>query len=212
MPNHHGNHSHKDEGAAGLKATSTYELMEIALREILIEKGILSVAAIRKGLDRLDSRVPMRGAQLVARAWCDSEFKKRLLEDGSAAARELGFEINWLKLIVVENTANLHNLIVCTLCSCYPWTLIGLPPDWYKSIAYRARAVREPRAVLLEFGTALSENTEVRVHDSTADMRYMVLPERPQGTAGWTEEALCRIVSRDSMIGVARPSAILANS
>jgi len=181
--------------------------METALRELLVEKGILTADAIRRAVEAMDARTPAQGARVVARAWSDPAYKARLLADGSAAVRELGIDVGGLNLIVVENKPGLHNLIVCTLCSCYPRMVLGLPPDWYKSRAYRSRAVREPRAVLKEFGTELSPETEVRVHDSTADMRYLVLPERPQGTEGWSEERLAAIVGRDAMIGVTRPSA-----
>jgi len=141
----------------------------------------------------------------VARAWVDSTFKERLLADAPAAARELGIEVGATQLTVVENTPECHNLIVCTLCSCYPRMLLGLPPDWYKSRPYRSRAVREPRSVLAEFGLAIAERVQVRVHDSTADMRYIVLPMQPAGTEGWSEERLAQIVTRDCMIGVAVP-------
>ena len=139
---------------------------------------------------------------MVARAWVDSDYRIRLLLDGSAAAEELGIPVDGTRLIVVENTEEIHNLVVCTLCSCYPRNVLGLPPDWYKKTAYRARAVKEPRAVLAEFGTVLPNSVTVRVHDSTADMRYLVLPARPDGTEGWAEDKLAALVSRDSMIGV----------
>jgi nitrile hydratase len=151
----------------------------------------------------MDARSPALGARVVARAWTDPAFKAQLLADGTRACQSLGIDMGPTNLCVVENTAEAHNLIVCTLCSCYPRTLLGLPPDWYKSRAYRSRAVREPRAVLAEFGTVLPEGTTVRVHDSTADLRYLVLPRRPAGTEGWSEEALAALVTRDSMIGVA---------
>lgn len=139
---------------------------------------------------------------MVARAWIDSDYKARLLTDGSAAAEELGIPVDGTKLIVLENTEEVHNLVVCTLCSCYPRNILGLPPDWYKKRPYRARAVKEPRAILKEFDTILPDSTSVRVHDSTADMRYLVLPLRPEGTDGWAEEDLTKLVCRDSMIGV----------
>ena len=142
---------------------------------------------------------------MVARAWVDGSYKKKLLEDGSRACEELGLDVPALKLVVVENTAGVHNMVVCTLCSCYPRMLLGIPPDWYKSRNYRSRAVSEPRAVLAEFGVQLDEKVKVRVHDSTADMRYLVLPMRPAGTEGWSEEKLASIVTRDCMIGVAVP-------
>ena len=153
----------------------------------------------------MDARSPANGAAVVARAWTDPAFKARLLADASAASREMGFDIGPLNLIAVENTADTHNLIVCTLCSCYPRNLLGLPPDWYKTRAYRSRAVREPRAVLREFGLDLPDHVTVRVHDSTADMRYIVLPARPEGTEGMDEAALARLVTRDSMIGTGLP-------
>ncbi|HZB93362.1 MAG TPA: nitrile hydratase subunit alpha [Stellaceae bacterium] len=181
---------------------SYYQVMEIALRELLIDKSILTADAVRRAVEAMDARTPAQGARVVARAWTDPAYKARLLADGTAAVREFGIDMATTHLLVVENTARLHNLIVCTLCSCYPRMLLGLPPDWYKSRAYRSRAVREPRAVLAEFGTTLDDGVELRVHDSTADMRYLVLPERPAGTEGWTEERLAALVTRDSMIGV----------
>jgi nitrile hydratase subunit alpha len=180
-----------------------YQVMEIALRELLIEKNIFTAADVRKQIEAMDSRTPAIGARLVARAWVDAEYKLRALADGSAAAREIGIEIGPTRLIVLENTAAIHNLVVCTLCSCYPRMLLGLPPDWYKSKNYRSRAVREPRAVLREFGTEIADHIQVRVHDSTADMRYLVLPLRPEGTQNMNETQLAELVTRDSMIGVA---------
>ena len=153
----------------------------------------------------MDARSPANGAAVVARAWVDPEFKAYLLKDASAASRDMGFDIGPLNLIAVENTATVHNLIVCTLCSCYPRNLLGLPPDWYKTRAYRSRAVIEPRSVLREFGVDLSDDIQVRVHDSTADMRYIVLPARPEGTEGMDESALAKLVTRDSMIGTGLP-------
>jgi nitrile hydratase len=180
--------------------------MEIALRELLIAKSVFTADDVRAAVEAMDSRTPENGAQLVARAWTDAAFKQRLLTDGSAAARELGFEVGTLKLMVIENTPKVHNLVVCTHCSCYPRMLIGLPPAWYKSAAYRRRAVREPRAVLREFGTDIPGDVEVRVHDSTADLRYMILPMRPAGTEGWSEAQLFPLITRDSLIGVATPA------
>ncbi|HWG79327.1 MAG TPA: nitrile hydratase subunit alpha [Stellaceae bacterium] len=182
-----------------------WQAMEIAVRELLIAKGILTADEVRAAVEAMDARTPAQGARVVARAWTDPAYKARLMADGTAAVQELGIEMAATRLIVVENRPGLHNLVVCTLCSCYPRMLLGLPPDWYKSRAYRSRAVREPRAVLSEFGTLLPDHVEVRVHDSTADMRYLVLPERPAGTEGWSEERLAQLVSRDSMIGVTRP-------
>jgi nitrile hydratase len=188
--------------------TLTYHRkLEIALRELLIEKGILTAEEVRAAVEDMDGRTPERGARVVARAWVDPQFKIRLLEDAGAACTSLGFEwdTHHVKLVAVENTPEVHNVIVCTLCSCYPRALIGLPPSWYKSFAYRSRMVREPRAVLKEFGLELPDRVAVRVHDSTADLRYIVLPMRPAGAERMDEEALARLVTRDCLIGVAVP-------
>lgn len=180
-----------------------YQTMEIAVRELLVEKGIITPADVRMAVEAMDARSPAQGARVVAKAWTDPAYKARLLADGSAACAELGIDMGPTRLVVVENTERVHNMIVCTLCSCYPRFLLGLPPDWYKSREYRGRAVREPRAVLAEFGTVLPDDVEVRVHDSTADMRYLVLPRRPAGTEDMDEAALAALVGRDAMIGVA---------
>jgi nitrile hydratase len=193
----------KDSGA--YQPYSYFQLMEVSLRELLVEKGIVTEAQVEATVEDMRNRTPERGARVVARAWVDPAFKQRLLADGSAACQELGLDVAALRLVVVENTPATHNMIVCTLCSCYPRMLLGIPPDWYKSRNYRSRAVSEPRAVLSEFGLELSETMAVRVHDSTADMRYLVLPMRPAGTEGWSEEQLASIVTRDCMIGVAIP-------
>ena len=182
-----------------------HQAMETAVRELLIEKGVVTAEEVRAAVEAMDARSPAQGARVVARAWSDPAFKARLLEDGSAACAELGIDIGPTHLVVLENADKLHNVIVCTLCSCYPRFLIGLPPDWYKARAYRSRVVREPRAVLGEFGTEIPDDWEVRVHDSTADMRYMVLPRRPAGTEGWSEDQLAELVTRDCMIGVTLP-------
>ena len=184
---------------------SYFQLMEISLRELLVEKGVLTNEQVDAEVEAMRNRTPERGARVVAKAWTDASFKKRLLENGTKACEELGLEIPALKLVVVENTPQVHNAIVCTLCSCYPRMLLGIPPDWYKSRNYRSRMVREPRKVLAEFGLRIDEKTQIRVHDSSADMRYMVLPMRPAGTEGWPEERLASIVNRDAMIGVAVP-------
>jgi nitrile hydratase len=184
-----------------------YKTMEIAVRELLIEKGVLTADDVRRAIEAMDARSPAQGARIVAHAWTDPAYKARLLTDPNAAIKELGIEPGAYQLVVLENTPTVHNLVVCTLCSCYPRYVLGLPPDWYKSRAYRSRAVREPRAVLREFGTEVSDNVEVRVHDSTADMRYLVLPERPAGSEGLSEAKLAELVTRDSMIGVARARA-----
>jgi nitrile hydratase len=180
-----------------------YRAMEAAVRELLIEKKILTAADVRRQVESMDGRNPSGGARMVARAWRDPEYRRRMLSDGSQAAREVGLDVGPLKLVVVENTPGVHNVIVCTLCSCYPRMLLGLPPDWYKSRNYRSRVVREPRAVLGEFGTEIPSDVQIRVHDSTADMRYLVLPRRPEGTDALSEADLAKLVTRDSMIGVA---------
>ncbi len=179
-----------------------YAIVEMAVRELLIEKGVFTPDEFREGLEVFDKAGPHLGASVVARAWTDPQFKEWLLADASAAVKDFGVDMRLTELYVVENTAQVHNVIVCTLCSCYPKPLLGAPPDWYKSRNYRARMVREPRAVLAEFGTTLPEGVEVRVHDSTATMRYMVLPMRPEGTADLARERLEALVNRDSMIGV----------
>ncbi len=179
-----------------------YAIVEMAVRELLIEKGVFSADEFRQELEVFDRAGPHLGARAVARAWTDAEFKEWLLADGSAAVKAFGVDMNLTDLYVVENTARVHNVIVCTLCSCYPKPLLGAPPDWYKSRDYRARMVREPRSVLAEFGTVLPDGVEVRVHDSTATMRYMVLPVRPAGTENLTRGQLEALVNRDSMIGV----------
>jgi nitrile hydratase len=214
MPHDHHDHDHDHpEGATGGHPTlrdddaalTYWQRMEIAVRELLIEKGVTTAAEIAAQIDLMDSRSPANGAAVVARAWSDPDFRSRLLQDAAEASREMGFDIGPLRLIAVENTPDTHNLIVCTLCSCYPRNLLGLPPDWYKSRAYRSRAVREPRAVLAEFGLVLADGVTVRVHDSTADMRYIVLPARPAGTEGLAEGELAALVTRDSMIGTGLP-------
>ena len=180
-----------------------YRAMEAAVRELLIDKGVFTAEDVRRQVENMDGRNAGRGATMVARAWLDPAYKQRMLANGSEAAEEIGLDVGPLKLVVVENTPTVHNVIVCTLCSCYPRTLLGLPPDWYKSRNYRSRVVREPRAVLAEFGTVIPEDVLIRVHDSTADMRYLVAPRRPKGTENWSEAELARLVTRDSMIGVA---------
>jgi nitrile hydratase len=198
----HHDHPHETLPDAGDKLTY-YQAMEVAVRELLIDKGILSADEVRRQLEDMDGRNAGMGARMVARAWVDPEYKQRMLTDGNAAAEEVGLDHGAYKLIVVENTPQVHNVIVCTLCSCYPRWLLGLPPDWYKSRNYRSRVVREPRAVLREFGLELADQIAVRVHDSNADMRYLVLPLRPAGTEGWSEQELAALATRDSMIGIA---------
>ena len=204
---HHHGHNHPHDPIEVSEGAGEYEIMVHAIKELLIEKGVITGEDIRKTLEFMDTRTPALGAKVVARAWTDPEFKKRLLANGTAAVAEMGIPMGDAELIVVENSKDVHNVIVCTLCSCYPRTVLGLPPDWYKSRNYRSRMVVEPRAVLKEFGTQLPESVTLRTHDSNADMRYLVLPERPAGTAGWSQEQLAAIVSRDCMVGVAVPKA-----
>jgi nitrile hydratase subunit alpha len=181
-----------------------YRRMQAAVEELLILRGVFTAADVDRQVEAMDGRSHERGARMVARAWVDPAYRGRMLADGSAAAAALGLEVGPLRLIVVENTPEVHNVIVCTLCSCYPRMLLGIPPEWYKSRAYRSRVVREPRAVLAEFGVPLAAGVRIRVHDSTADMRYLVLPMRPAGTDGWSEERLAALVTRDALIGVAQ--------
>ena len=177
-----------------------------AIEALLVEKGVVTKEDVRRQIEYMEARSPANGARLVARAWVDPEFKARLLSDTKGAAMELGIDASGpVEFVVVENTHEVHNLIVCTLCSCYPRAILGRPPDWYKSFEYRSRAVREPRAVMREFGFEPPDEVEVVVHDSTADVRYMVLPMRPPGTEGLDEENLAALVTRDALIGVNVP-------
>jgi nitrile hydratase len=207
----HGHHHHHDddddvqehrEHGAPL---SEVELRVRALESLLVDKGLVEPAALDALIDTYETKVgPRNGAKIVARAWADPAFKRRLLEDGTSAVAEHGFVGRQSeKLVVVENTPAVHNMVVCTLCSCYPWAVLGLPPVWYKSAPYRSRAVIDPRGVLRELGVSVPADTEVRVWDSTAEIRYMVLPERPAGTERMTEAQLAELVTRDAMIGVA---------
>jgi nitrile hydratase len=178
-----------------------------ALEELLVEKGLVRHEDVRRAMDWLVSRTPADGARLIARAWVDPAFKQRLLADARAAALELGLDPGPSPAVVaVENTEAVHHMVVCTLCSCYPRALLGPPPDWYKSLPYRSRAVSDPRGVLAEFGIELDDEVEVRVLDSTADIRYLVIPRRPAGTEALSEQELAALVTRDSMIGVAQPA------
>ena len=200
---HGHDHDHPHDPIEMADMPGYYEVMETAIRELLIDKGLITANAIRRQIEVLDSRTPAVGAQVVARAWTDPAFKERLLANGRAGCEELGISFyDDTQLIVLENTEQVHNLIVCTLCSCYPRPVLGLPPDWYKLKPYRARAVSEPRKVLAEFGTVIRDDVEIRVSDSTAVVRYLVLPRRPAGTEGWSADALAAIVTRDAMIGV----------
>jgi nitrile hydratase len=190
-------HHHHDESYA--------ELRTKALESLLVEKGLIASNAIDDVVRTYEQDIgPMNGAKVVVKAWTDPEYKKRLLEEGTSAIEEVGFTgAQGAQIVVLENTDDIHNMVVCTLCSCYPWPVLGLPPSWYKSEAYRSRAVVEPRAVLKDFGLELDPAVNVRVWDSNSEIRYMVLPQRPSGTDGMTEEELIEIVGRDSMIGVA---------
>jgi nitrile hydratase len=198
MPHSH-THSHTDADDPAIRTK--------ALEALLIEKGLITSEQVDEIVRTYEQDIgPMRGARVVARAWTDPAFKARLLSDGREAVADMGFvDRQGAELAVVENTKDVHNVVVCTLCSCYPWQVLGLPPSWYKSFAYRSRTVREPRAVLKEFGLNLPEQKTVRVWDSTSDIRYMVLPERPAGTEEMTEEDLAKLVTRDSMIGTGLP-------
>ena len=210
---HHG-HAHADHGhvhdvsqhdpeAAERNKVPFYGKRIYAIRELLMDKGVLSSEDIQAQIDYIEARSPANGARLVARAWVDPAFKQRLLSDPKAACAEMGIDASGpVEFVVLENTERVHNLVVCTLCSCYPRPILGRPPDWYKSFAYRSRAVVEPRAVMREFGTELPDHVDVRVFDSSADIRYLVLPRRPEGTEGMGESELAALVTRDSMIGV----------
>jgi nitrile hydratase len=200
---HH--HHHHDHDHDGQEPPSDVALRVKALESLLVEKGLVNPAALDAIVDTYEHKVgPRNGAKVVAKAWTDPAYKARLLADGAAAINELGFGgAEGYHLVVVENTDQVHNLVVCTLCSCYPWPVLGLPPVWYKSAPYRSRAVIEPRAVIAEFGVTLPDEVEIRVWDSTAEVRYLVLPQRPAGTEGLGEVALAGLVSRDAMIGVA---------
>ncbi|HLH21845.1 MAG TPA: nitrile hydratase subunit alpha [Chloroflexota bacterium] len=206
----HDGHDHGPDGAhPGVQADAPpnpYALRIRAIAALLVEKGILTNADIQRQLDYMEARSPADGARIVARAWVDPAYKARLLADPKAACAELGVDASSIpELVVLENTDTQHHLVVCTLCSCYPRPILGRPPDWYKSFNYRSRAVLEPRAVMAEFGFDCPPDVEVRVHDSTADVRYLVLPQRPAGTEHLSEAELTRLVTRDSMIGVSNP-------
>jgi nitrile hydratase alpha subunit len=200
---HDHDHDHAHAPIQAEEPAGPYQVLANALHALLIEKDYFTPAQHRELIEAIDSSGPAAGARLVVRAWTDPAFKQRLLDDGRVACKELGISLNEVNLVTVENTEHVHNVVVCTLCSCYPVFILGRPPDWYKSAAYRSRVVREPRAVLEEFGTEIAPGRELRVHDSTADMRYLVLPMRPKGTEGWSAEQLETIVTRDTMVGVA---------
>jgi nitrile hydratase len=195
----------RDDSSDTSETQGYYRRMQAAVEELLILKGIVTAEEIEREVEVMNARDYRRGARMVARAWVDPAYKARMLANGAAAAEELGLEVGPVHLVVVENTQAVHNVIVCTLCSCYPRTLLGVPPPWYKSREYRSRTVREPRKVLEEFGTHIPANVQIRVHDSTADMRYMVLPMRPGGTEKLDEAALAGLVTRDCLIGTGLP-------
>jgi nitrile hydratase alpha subunit len=202
---HHDEHDH-DHPHAAISHDAIpgyYELMETAVRELLVERKLIGADEIRRQIEVLDSRTPALGGKVVAHAWVDPAFRQRLLENGRKACEEMGISFyDDTQLIVLENTEMVHNLVVCTLCSCYPRPVLGLPPDWYKAKPYRARAVKEPRVLLAEFGTIIPDDVEIRVNDSTAVVRFLVLPMRPEGTEDFSEEQLAALVTRDAMIGV----------
>jgi nitrile hydratase alpha subunit len=203
---HAHDHPHDHTPIVNEEKPGYYEILEISIRELLIERGLIKPDDVRKQIELLDSRSPVLGQKLVVRAWTDPEFRSRLLEDGVAAAEEMGITIyDDTAFTVLEDKPDLHHMIVCTLCSCYPRAVLGLPPDWYKSKQYRSRAVKEPRAVLAEFGTIIPDDVQVVINDSTANQRYMVLPLRPEGTENFSEEELEKLVTRDTMIGVTLP-------
>ena len=202
----HEDHAEEHPGARDDEALSYRAKRVLAVQELLKEKGVIGEGEVRSRVDVVKARSPANGARVVARAWVDAEFKGRLLSEPRATVNGMGYDLPAdSELAIVEDTEELHHLVVCTLCSCYPHGLLGPPPDWYKSLAYRSRAVVEPRKVMSEFGLEVEDDVEVRVMDSTADMRYLVLPLRPEGTEGLTEEELASLVTRDSMIGVGRP-------
>jgi hypothetical protein len=199
-------HDHPHEEVSGPAAGGFYEILETSLRELLVENGVIGAEDIRRQLDVLDSRTPALGARVIARAWLDTDYKARLLADARTVCEGEGITFyDDTLLIAHENTPKVHNLVVCTLCSCYPRPLLGLPPDWYKLKPYRSRAVSEPRSVLAEFGTIIPDDVEIRVHDSTSVLRYLVVPMRPSGTEAYSEAELAALVTRDSMIGVTQP-------
>lgn len=204
---HDHDHPHDDAHAPITDAheSAYYEKRATAIVNLLIEKGLVTANEVRRTIEQMDERPPALGAKIVARAWVDPAFKARLLKDAKSACAEVGVDTGTLaQIVAIENTDTVHNVVVCTLCSCYPRSILGLPPDWYKSLSYRSRVVKDPRGVLHEFGLELPLDVEVRVYDSTADMRYLVIPTRPSGTDNLSEAELAALVTRDSMIGVAK--------
>ena len=202
---HDHDHSHQSDD----KVHAYYQILGQALKELLIEKSIISASEIQAAMEKREATTPANGAKVVARAWLDSHYRERLFKDANSAVAEFGIELPTTRLVALENTSKIHNVVVCTLCSCYPRDLLGLPPAWYKSKSYRSRIVYEPRRVLKEFGTLLPDDTEVRVHDSTADLRYLVVPMQPDGTDNLKEDELRSLITRDTMIGVALADRII---
>jgi len=207
MGSDHGHDHHHDHDHGEFSELDEMDVRVRALETLLTEKGYIDPAALDEIIDTYQTRVgPRNGARVVARAWVDPEFREWLRTDATAAIASLGFEGRQGEhMVAVEQTDDTHNMVVCTLCSCYPWPVLGLPPTWYKSAPYRSRAVRDPRGVLEEFGVTVPDDVRFRVWDSTAEIRYLVIPQRPEGTEGWTEEQLAELVTRDSMIGVGLP-------
>jgi len=215
MSEHHHHHAATSpylEKRRDGEQTAVLEARVKAIEDLLVSKGLVTTAALDRMVEIYENDLgPMNGARVVARAWTDAAYRERLLENGTAAIAELGFSgLQGEHIVVVENTPAVHNLVVCTLCSCYPWPVLGLPPSWYKEAPYRSRVVIDPRGVLAEFGTEINADVEVRVWDSSAEIRYLVLPERPAGSEGMDEKALAALVSRDAMIGVTRAEAAAA--
>jgi len=204
---HHSHHAPAQGREHESGPPSEHEILSRAMQELLEEKGVLTAEQVRSRMEQFEEDFPYRGARVIAHAWADPAFRKKLLADGKAACAEFGIDLEADRLIAVENTPEVHNVVVCTLCSCYPRALLGMPPTWYKSENYRKRVVRDPRGVLKEFGTVLAERVTVRVHDSNADMRYVVVPMRPKGTENWSEEELARLITRDALVGVTIPLA-----
>jgi len=204
MSHEHGHGHPHDPIAEEAGARKEFVLLEMAVRELLVEKGIFSAADVSRQIEQMDARTPAQGARIVAKVWTDPKYRELALRDGKAAAEQAGCDMLAApELVILENTPKLHHVVVCTLCSCYPRAVLGIPPAWYKSKEYRSRIVAEPRAVLREFGTSIAEDVEIRVVDSTADVRYLIVPVRPADTERLTESQLAEIVTRDSMIGFA---------
>ncbi len=211
----HHEHNHPNQPDEEDGDMTEFRILEIVLRELLLEKKVIEQSELHSTYLKMDRRGPHNGARMVAKAWRDPQYLELVRSDATMAAKAIGLEPTWLNLIALENTPQVHNVVVCTLCSCYPWPLLGLPPDWYKSRAYRSDIVKTPRKILENFGTIIPDDVKIRVHDSSADMRYLVVPMQPAETEGWSEEELALLVTRDSMIGVTQaldPSEISTRS